>query len=71
MNTRKWSRGLVLFVPTMTLARQFCSGSAAAPMLIIPTSENVGANMATLVLQSDSTGTSYFTLLSLLHLEQP
>jgi len=34
------------------------------PVLTTPTTENVGANLATLVLQADSTGTGYFTLLS-------
>ena len=38
--------------------------AAAAPALSIPATENIGAGMATLLLQTDSTGTGYFTLLA-------
>ncbi len=37
---------------------------AAPPVLTPPTTENVGANLATLILQSGGTGTGYFTLLT-------
>src|SRR3974377_95731 len=51
------------------LALLFCIAvpavcSASFPVLTTPATENVGANQATLVLQSSGTGTGYFTLLS-------
>ena len=39
-------------------------GNAAPPPLLTPVTENVGANQATLLLQSGGTGTGYFTLQS-------
>jgi len=51
-------------VITMVLALMATSVCFAAPTLGTPATANVGANLATLVLQSGETGTGYFTLLS-------
>ena len=50
-------------VITALLALMVTSVCFAAPTLTTPSTTNVGANMATLVLQSGDTGSGYFTLL--------
>jgi hypothetical protein len=49
-------------VNALLLALLMTSVCSAAPTLTPPSTASVGAGMATLVLQSDSTGTGYFTL---------
>jgi hypothetical protein len=50
-------------VITLLLAMMVASVCFATPTLTAPSTTNLGANMATLTLKSDGTGTGYFTLL--------
>ena len=53
------------FAASLTLAALLLTArtASAAPALTTPTTENLGANQVTLVLQSSDTGSGYFTLL--------
>jgi hypothetical protein len=54
----------LLNVITLLLSMVITAVCFAAPTLTTPSTENVGANIATLLLQSSDAGTGYFTLLS-------
>jgi hypothetical protein len=70
-NTTPWGRGAVIgslligvLLPALVTMIWCGPAHAAAPTLTTPATANPGANQATLTLQSDATGTGYFTLLS-------
>ncbi len=53
-----------LFLLPIVITITSCNVHAALPTLSNPVTENVGAGMATLILQSGDTGKGYFTLLA-------
>ena len=60
---KKIGMAIVLMTLLLMASTAFAT-PPAGPTLTTPTTGNVGVNMATLSLQSDSTGTGYFTLLA-------